>query len=44
MTTAPERPLAGTPYLASGPDDLISRFVRAGDHVHAAATMSRPRP
>lgn len=41
MTTAPERP-ATTPYLASGPDDLVRRFVREGDHVHAAATMSRP--
>ncbi|MER0424179.1 CoA-transferase [Streptomyces microflavus] len=42
MTTAPERPAATTPYLASGPDDLVRRFVREGDHVHAAATMSRP--
>ncbi|MFH9397961.1 CoA-transferase [Streptomyces sp. NPDC017556] len=46
MTTAPERPsTAGTrpgPYLATGPDDLVRRFVREGDHVHAAATMSRP--
>ncbi|MFJ5734125.1 CoA-transferase [Streptomyces microflavus] len=42
MTTAPERPAATTPYLASGPDELVRRFVREGDHVHAAATMSRP--
>lgn len=42
MTTAPERPAATSPYLASGPDDLVRRFVREGDHVHAAATMSRP--
>lgn len=43
MTTAPERPSSTTaPYLASGPDDLVRRFVREGDHVHAAATMSRP--
>ncbi|MFF2599687.1 Acyl CoA:acetate/3-ketoacid CoA transferase, alpha subunit [Streptomyces sp. LaPpAH-199] len=46
MTTAPERPSAAGrptgPYLADGPDDLVRRFVRAGDHVHAAATMSRP--
>ncbi|MFI5656703.1 CoA-transferase [Streptomyces anulatus] len=42
MTTALERPSATGPYLATGPDDLIRRFVREGDHVHAAATMSRP--
>ncbi len=46
MTTAPERPSAADrptgPYVADGPDDLVRRFVRAGDHVHAAATMSRP--
>ncbi|MEI7030360.1 CoA-transferase [Streptomyces pratensis] len=30
------------PHLAAGPDDLVRRFVREGDHVHAAATMSRP--
>ncbi|MFI9629041.1 CoA-transferase [Streptomyces sp. NPDC052042] len=50
MTTASEpssatgRPAAArhTPYLATGPDDLVRRFVREGDHVHAAATMSRP--
>ncbi|MCR8943225.1 acetate CoA-transferase [Streptomyces sp. OUCMDZ-4982] len=40
MTTAPVRPSA--PHLAAGPDELVRRFVRAGDHVHAAATMSRP--
>ncbi|MBQ1107890.1 CoA-transferase [Streptomyces sp. 404i] len=42
MTTALERPSTTGPYLATGPDDLIRRFVRVGDHVHAAATMSRP--
>ncbi|MFJ1776666.1 CoA-transferase [Streptomyces anulatus] len=42
MTTALERPSTTGPYLATGPDDLIRRFVREGDHVHAAATMSRP--
>ncbi|MGI5440556.1 CoA-transferase [Streptomyces shenzhenensis] len=46
MTTAPERPSAAgrrtAPYLATGPDDLVRHFVREGDHVHAAATMSRP--
>ncbi|MEV5262524.1 CoA-transferase [Streptomyces anulatus] len=42
MTTALERPSATGPFLATGPDDLIRRFVREGDHVHAAATMSRP--
>lgn len=46
MTTAPEHPAAtghrSGPYLAAGPDDLIRRFVREGDHLHAAATMSRP--
>ncbi|MFD8726694.1 CoA-transferase [Streptomyces sp. NPDC059611] len=42
MTTAPERPSATAPYLASGPDELVRRFVHEGDHVHAAATMSRP--
>ncbi|MYX17601.1 acetate CoA-transferase [Streptomyces sp. SID8374] len=42
MTTAPERPSPAAPYMATGPDELICRFVRAGDHVHAAATMSRP--
>ncbi|MFJ2435144.1 CoA-transferase [Streptomyces anulatus] len=42
MTTALERPSATGPYLATDPDDLIRRFVREGDHVHAAATMSRP--
>ncbi|MFC8627802.1 CoA-transferase [Streptomyces anulatus] len=46
MTTALERPSTTGPrpgpYLATGPDDLIGRFVREGDHVHAAATMSRP--
>ncbi|MEU4027751.1 CoA-transferase [Streptomyces anulatus] len=42
MTTALEHPSATGPYLATGPDDLIRRFVREGDHVHAAATMSRP--
>ncbi|MGW5213345.1 CoA-transferase [Streptomyces sp. NPDC004051] len=50
MTTVPERHAAParpdgarhTPYLAAGPDDLVRRFVREGDHVHAAATMSRP--
>ncbi|MEQ4607042.1 CoA-transferase [Streptomyces cavourensis] len=40
MTTAPVRPTA--PHLATGPDELVRRFVREGDHVHAAATMSRP--
>ncbi|MFT9670866.1 CoA-transferase [Streptomyces rhizosphaericola] len=40
MTTAPVRP--SVPHLASGPDELVRRFVREGDHVHAAATMSRP--
>ncbi|MEW9508880.1 CoA-transferase [Streptomyces bacillaris] len=40
MTTAPVRP--STPHLAAGPDELVRRFVREGDHVHAAATMSRP--
>ncbi|WP_339151801.1 CoA-transferase [Streptomyces sp. F41] len=40
MTTAPVRPSA--PHLAAGPDELVRRFVREGDHVHAAATMSRP--
>ncbi|SCD35456.1 MULTISPECIES: CoA-transferase [unclassified Streptomyces] len=40
MTTAPVRPTA--PHLAAGPDELVRRFVREGDHVHAAATMSRP--
>lgn len=40
MTTAPVRPTA--PHLAPGPDELVRRFVREGDHVHAAATMSRP--
>ncbi|MFJ4822645.1 CoA-transferase [Streptomyces bacillaris] len=40
MTTAPVRPSA--PHLAVGPDELVRRFVREGDHVHAAATMSRP--
>lgn len=46
MTTSLERPSTTGPrpgpYLATGPDDLIRRFVREGDHVHAAATMSRP--
>ncbi|MFE3383057.1 CoA-transferase, partial [Streptomyces anulatus] len=42
MTTALEHPSTTGPYLATGPDDLIRRFVREGDHVHAAATMSRP--
>ncbi|MFD4336483.1 CoA-transferase [Streptomyces anulatus] len=46
MTTALEHPATAGPlpgpYLATGPDDLIRRFVREGDHVHAAATMSRP--
>ncbi|MEV7110356.1 CoA-transferase [Streptomyces anulatus] len=46
MTTALGRPSTTGPrpgpYLATGPDDLIRRFVREGDHVHAAATMSRP--
>ncbi|POG45586.1 acetate CoA-transferase [Streptomyces sp. ZL-24] len=40
MTTPPVRP--STPHLAAGPDELVRRFVREGDHVHAAATMSRP--
>ncbi|MGW1296368.1 CoA-transferase [Streptomyces sp. NPDC002533] len=40
MTTAPVRPSA--PHPAAGPDELVRRFVREGDHVHAAATMSRP--
>ncbi|MFE3474395.1 CoA-transferase [Streptomyces bacillaris] len=40
MTTAPVHPSA--PHLAAGPDELVRRFVREGDHVHAAATMSRP--
>ncbi|ARI51433.1 CoA-transferase [Streptomyces bacillaris] len=40
MTTAPVRP--SVPHLAAGPDELVRRFVREGDHVHAAATMSRP--
>ncbi|NED22136.1 acetate CoA-transferase [Streptomyces sp. SID9913] len=46
MTTTPEHPAAtghrSGPYLAADPDDLIRRFVREGDHLHAAATMSRP--
>ncbi|MGY3201736.1 CoA-transferase [Streptomyces sp. TE5632] len=50
MTITPERHAAPvrpdgarrTPYRATGPDDLVRRFVREGDHVHAAATMSRP--
>ncbi|MGW2088276.1 CoA-transferase [Streptomyces sp. NPDC001880] len=46
MTTAPERPAPAArraaPFLADGPDDLVRHFVREGDHVHAAATMSRP--
>ncbi|MEU2388796.1 CoA-transferase [Streptomyces sp. NPDC012461] len=46
MTTTPEHPAATGhrtgPYLAADPDDLIRRFVREGDHLHAAATMSRP--
>ncbi|MFF2650228.1 CoA-transferase [Streptomyces sp. NPDC058045] len=47
-TTSEHRPAGGhprparVPYLASGPDDLVRRFVREGDHLHAAATMSRP--
>src|SRR5690606_22087942 len=46
MTTTPEHPAATGhrtgPYLAADPDDLIRRFVREGEHLHAAATMSRP--
>ncbi|MEU3947842.1 CoA-transferase [Streptomyces sp. NPDC029526] len=46
MTTTPDHPAAtghrSGPYLAADPDDLIRRFVREGDHLHAAATMSRP--
>ncbi|MDR6176200.1 acyl CoA:acetate/3-ketoacid CoA transferase alpha subunit [Nocardioides zeae] len=29
-------------FHASGPDDLVSTFVGADDHVHLAATLSRP--
>ncbi|MFD7508703.1 CoA-transferase [Streptomyces sp. NPDC059853] len=35
-------PPAAAPFLATGPDDLIRHFVRPGDHVHLAATLSRP--
>lgn len=41
-TTDGPWPRTAGPVLADGPDDLVRRFVEPGDHVHLAATLSRP--
>lgn len=42
MTTVEEPQADGRPLVASDPDALVAAFVAADDHVHLAATLSRP--
>ncbi|WP_116112255.1 CoA-transferase [Austwickia chelonae] len=40
MKMTPEK--RDSTFIADGPDELVSALVRPGEHVHLAATMSRP--